>query len=165
MTPASLIDRLKEGDGADWRLDACVWAICNDRTIRTEGRMVLAKSKKPPFDECVLVEEGREIVPGFNRYTSSLDACVDLIGKVLPGWWWSCGLCVLSGDGSVMVNHASLGPDFRAGPPDDIVEKFDTGFHNDLRPGDGISRVCRALLCCLIEAKTAVDEFERSKTG
>ncbi|MEN6545673.1 MAG: hypothetical protein ABFE07_06485 [Armatimonadia bacterium] len=89
-------------------------------------------------------------------YTSSIDACVALIEKVLPGWWWSTGRCALTGD-------ASIGPDYNGPDRERLfrefpVERFDGGIHADLPPGDGPHRCCYALLHVLLSALIAKKE-------
>lgn len=82
---------------------------------------------------------------------------VAALRHAMPGWWFSVGLCALSGD-------ASIGPDFRApnAPSKAIIDKYDAGFHADLQPGDGLRRMARALLHCIVQAKQAmkVDGYE-----
>jgi hypothetical protein len=88
-------------------------------------------------------------------YTSSVDAALSLVARVLPGWWVTSGLCSLSG-------HASIGPDYN-GPDGERLkaefppERFDHGgFDADLKPGDGPHRQCLAILACLLSAKLAM---------
>ncbi len=85
-------------------------------------------------------------------YTGSLDAARAFVAAALPGFWVSSGLCGLTG-------HASLGPDYngpsgerlrREWPLDGegAVETWD----EDLAPGDGLHRECRAILACAVRA-------------
>jgi len=69
----------------------------------------------------------------------------------LPGWWFSVGLCTLTGD-------ASIGPDFRSdvAPSKEIIDRYDDGFHADLEPGNGLQRCARALLHCTVQARQAM---------
>lgn len=82
--------------------------------------------------------------------TGRLVDAIQLLQETLPAWWWTVGLCGLTG-------HASIGPDYN-GPQGDWLRKvfpeeiFDGGFDADLAPGDGIGRVCRALLHCVVQA-------------
>lgn len=91
------------------------------------------------------------------RHLVNVREAIRLLNTVLPGWWFSVGLCALSGD-------ASIGPDFRApnAPSKAIIDKYDAGFHADLQPGDGLRRMARALLHCIVQAKQAmkVDGYE-----
>lgn len=85
-----------------------------------------------------------------------LQDAIALLEAALPTWWWTVGRCGLTG-------HASIGPDY-AGPHGDWVrqqfpeEIYDAGFDADLAPGDGIERVCRALLHCIVQAYIAIAE-------
>lgn len=85
------------------------------------------------------------------RHVADVREAAWLLNTVLPGWWFSVGLCTLSGD-------ASIGPDFRApnAPPKAVIDKYDAGFHADLQPGDGLHRMARALLHCIVQAKQAM---------
>lgn len=91
--------------------------------------------------------------------TSSLTRTVELLRRLLPGFWWSCGLCGLTG-------HASIGPDYN-GPIGDHLrrkwpeERFHSGFDSDLAPGDGVHRACLALLDTILAAKIAEMELAR----
>ncbi|MGE7157237.1 hypothetical protein ACQKJ1_26340 [Methylorubrum rhodesianum] len=85
-------------------------------------------------------------------YTASLDAARAFVAAALPGFWVSSGLCGLTG-------HASLGPDYngRAGErlhrewPLDVEGAVET-WDEDLAPGDGLHRECRAILACAVRA-------------
>lgn len=84
----------------------------------------------------------------------TLDECAAAIAAEFPGWWWTAGLCDLTG-------HASLGPDYNGPHRERLmaefpVAKFDGGFHSDLAPGDGIGRVVEALQNCMAEARTTI---------
>jgi hypothetical protein len=92
------------------------------------------------------------------HYVSSIEEAVFLIERVLPNWFWTCGLCALTG-------HASIGVDYNGPEGERLhrefpVERFDGGFHADLKPGDGIHRVCYALLSCLVQALIAIEEMK-----
>lgn len=86
------------------------------------------------------------------------EEALSLVRYMLPGWWWTTGLCALTG-------HASIGPD--AGAPNAAElqplldsDIFANGFDADLAPGDGMHRVCRALIHCLVQAVAAKRKFE-----
>ncbi len=101
------------------------------------------------LDLADVVHRGAEV----NGYTSSLDATIALVERVLPGWWWIAGLCGLTG-------HASIGPDYNGPHRERLlrefpIEKFDAGFDVDLAPGDGIHRACYALLTAMFRALIA----------
>jgi hypothetical protein len=65
--------------------------------------------------------------------TGALYLAIDEFEINLPGWWWSVGMCSVSGD-------ASCGVD-RQGPDAHLLEgiphghPFDAGFHADIRSG------------------------------
>lgn len=91
------------------------------------------------------------------NYTASVDAALALVGRALPGWWVTSGLCSLSG-------HASIGPDYN-GPAAERLKadfppsQFDHGgFDADLSPGDGPHRQCYAILAALLTALLASQE-------
>jgi hypothetical protein len=141
-----LITRLIEGSGEDYSLNREIYSHLIGVPIEPAGFLMQYDGARSPI----------------RNYTSSLDACVRLAEQVLPGWYWGCGLCGLTGDGSVRLdkrNYAHMGPD--CSKPiltEQQLNDFDSGFHYDLPPGDSLSRVCRALLCCIIEAKEAMEE-------
>jgi hypothetical protein len=95
-----------------------------------------------------------------HRYISDLTETVRLLERTLPGWWWRCGSCSVSGD-------ADIGPDYN-GPEGERLkaqfppEHFDDGrFTVDLKPGDGMRQVCHALLLLMIDAHLAILEHGR----
>jgi hypothetical protein len=91
-------------------------------------------------------------------YTASLERSIELVHRMLPGFWLTCGLCSLSG-------HASLGPDYN-GPHGERLRKewpeaqYHSGFDADLSPGDGIHRTCLALLAALLHALSSKEESD-----
>lgn len=98
--------------------------------------------------------DGEDCCNPIPHVTGSIDTAVALIEHALPHWWWTCGLCALTG-------HASIGPDYN-GPDRERLftewppEIYDHGqFNADLPPGDGIHRVCYALLDCMLQALIA----------
>jgi hypothetical protein len=106
------------------------------------------------------------------KVTRSIDAAVRLIEIELPGWWWTCGYCMLSNDASLYVpgSHrfpyataVMMGPDFRSGPEALRLlqdpkwgRRFDAGFHRDRRGGT----VPLAILAVFLEAKTTLVKFQ-----
>ncbi len=80
--------------------------------------------------------------------TSSLDAAVALVERVLPGWAWSCGTCVVSNDGWVK-------PDVD-GPDKHLCDVFDDGFFGDAKGGSVPLSLLVAMLHGLI-AKATVE--------
>lgn len=129
-----LLPRIQFADGPDRRLDYEIFRAFAD------------KDAANPWDP----KEG-------HFYTSSVDAALALVSRVLPGWWVTSGLCSLSG-------HASIGPDYN-GPAGERLkakfppERFDHGgFDADLSPGDGPHRQCYAILAALLTALLASQE-------
>jgi hypothetical protein len=105
------------------------------------------------------------------KVTRSIDAAVRLIESELPGWWWTCGYCMLSNDASLYVPGskqfpyatAVMGPDFRSGPEALRLlqdpkwgRRFDEGFHRDRRGGT----VTLAVLAAFLEAKITLSKFQ-----
>lgn len=123
---ASLTDGEGPGSWRDWNL-ACLHASALGTGPHTSERVTLP-------------------------YTTSLDAARQFVRDVLPGFWVSSGLCDLTG-------HASLGPDYNGAAgerlhrewPLDIPGARET-WTEDLAPGDGIHRECRAILACAVKA-------------
>lgn len=101
--------------------------------------------------------------PGYGpqprRYLTTIEEATGLISRVLPGWWWTCGLCNLSG-------HASIGPDYNGPHRERLLQEFPPdifdhgGFDADLAPGDGIHRVCYALMACMVRALIAIEKMK-----
>lgn len=80
-----------------------------------------------------------------HNYSGNIYYCQKAISNLLPGFWYSSGLCALSG-------HASIGPDYNGHPLAEWPEDpCDAGWHEDLG-GDGDHRQCLALLSCLVQA-------------
>lgn len=79
-----------------------------------------------------------------NEYTTSLDAAIALVERVLPGWFWTCGKCKLNA-------HATVGPD-RDGPAAHLLAdpKFDAGFDADMDHGVPALALCLAVTRALI---------------
>ncbi|MCJ2077804.1 hypothetical protein MKK68_19510 [Methylobacterium sp. E-016] len=86
------------------------------------------------------------------RYTRDLTTARTFVAAALPGFWVSSGLCDLTG-------HASLGPDYNGARGERLhrewpldVEGFVGTWDEDLAPGDGVHRECRAILTCACRA-------------
>jgi hypothetical protein len=105
------------------------------------------------------------------KVTRSIDAAVRLIEIELPGWWWTCGYCMLSNDASLYVPGSNrfpyarvvMGPDFRSGPEALRLlqdpkwgRRFGDGFHRDRRGGT----VPLAILAAFLEAKITLSRFQ-----
>ena len=105
------------------------------------------------------------------KVTRSIDAAVRLIESELPGWWWTCGYCMLSNDASLYVPGSKqfpyatsvMGPDFRSGPEALRLlqnpkwgRRFDEGFHRDRRGGT----VPLAMLAAFLQAKITLSKFQ-----
>jgi hypothetical protein len=105
------------------------------------------------------------------KVTRSIDAAVRLIEIELPGWWWTCGYCMLSNDASLYVPGSNrfpyatavMGPDFRSGPEAQRLlqhpkwgRRFDNGFHRDRRGGT----LPLAMLAVFPEAKITLAKFQ-----
>lgn len=86
MTHTDIIGRLAAATGPDRELDDRIWAEMDERDVREHNGRLLAKSRRAPFDECVI--GGGTPTPA---YSSSIDATVALIERVLPGWEWQIG--------------------------------------------------------------------------
>lgn len=89
-----LIEWVRGLTGPDREVDALILALSEDRAVRYENGMMLAKSNRAPYDECVLgaVDAGKvqrnfsPISSSQPAFTASLDAAVALVERVLPGW-------------------------------------------------------------------------------
>lgn len=81
-------------------------------------------------------------------------ALLALVRFVLPGWWWTVGLCSVSAD-------STLGPDV-AGPDADLLtaddRTFDEGFRHDIRRG----HPCLSTIENLVMARMARDAARRT---
>jgi hypothetical protein len=81
-------------------------------------------------------------------YHSSISETQALVERFLPGFWYSSGVCKLSG-------HASIGPDFNGYPELKTVwPEQPSDFSEDLAPGSQEAQ-CFALLSCLVQALIA----------
>lgn len=94
-----LRDRVAKLTGPDREVDCLVWAEMDGRDVRWDANMLLARSRRPPHDECMLgdIDPGRVARnftvasghrPSVPAYTSSVDAVLSLIAKVMPDLWW-----------------------------------------------------------------------------
>lgn len=88
--------RLQEATGPDRELDALIWAELDGRDVRYEDGAVIARSRVPPHNECLLGlvdHPGRSSrnffeadgwKPPIPHVTASLDAAIALAERVLP---------------------------------------------------------------------------------
>ena|ERR1700744_1060347 len=85
-----LIKRCEDVLSHDAELDALIWAEIDGRDVRQERNMLLARSRKPPNDECLLGfidpgEHSRNFTtaglhkPPLPSYTGSIDAALLLV--------------------------------------------------------------------------------------
>lgn len=90
----ALIERVGKLTGPDREVDALLWAFFDNRMVRDgEGFRVLARSNRPPHDECILFVRSpihgiicdRYHKPPLPAYTRSLDDVVRLVKVRLPG--------------------------------------------------------------------------------
>ncbi|WP_127524009.1 hypothetical protein [Mesorhizobium sp. Z1-4] len=102
MDRKELIERLEKLERPDREIDCLIWAHFDGRTVRESDRFILARSTRPPHDECVLGtidpgEYSRNFQcegyhnPPVPAYTASLDAAIALVEKMRPGWTWGAG--------------------------------------------------------------------------
>lgn len=78
MSPAEIITALEGASGPDRKLDAHIWGLVDDRPLVDLGADRF--SKRDPEDAIAF-----DLPP---LYTSSLDACIELIERVLPEAHW-----------------------------------------------------------------------------
>ena len=67
----TLIERLEKLDGPSREVDALIWCVEAPEMVDI----------LPHWSE----EQQEEIVP---RFTGSLDEAVELVERMMPGWWW-----------------------------------------------------------------------------
>ena len=79
----------------DRELDALLWAMADKRDVEIVSNALYAKHREPPHDVCVLgwIDPGKHrrnfsmaaFSPPIPSYTASIDAALELVGRVLPG--------------------------------------------------------------------------------
>ena len=89
-----IVTRLKEAAEPDREIDCRIACELDGRNVRIMNGMILGRSRKPPHDECVVgYIDGKHayttVGNNIPTFTSSLDACVDLADRVLPGCVWN----------------------------------------------------------------------------
>lgn len=112
---ANLLSRLQGLTSPDREVDALILAWSENRDVRYENGLLLAKSRRAPYDECLLgrIDPGkhsRNFTPQSESqpaFTASLDAAIALCERVLPGWTWRVATCHVSDDAWVIpdFNH------------------------------------------------------------
>jgi hypothetical protein len=133
-----LADRLEQAGGPDYDLDIAL------------ARAVYPRAPVNYDPETWVIRRG--------GFTDSLDGIADLIEAALPGWWWSCGSCHLTGDGDVgdmnqvrLKTHATLAPDYndplaKGLPEISARHEYDEGFSTSI---DGRGKHFAALALCV----------------
>lgn len=91
-----LLERVRAATGPDRELDVRLQAHFDGRVVRESEGMLLAKSTKPPYDECLIgrVDPGVRsrnftIAGSCPAFTASIDAAVALVERMLPNWGWT----------------------------------------------------------------------------
>lgn len=144
---SELIERVRAATGWDQELDADIAEAVGIRVNRENFTRYTQEWSPFIYD---LLGCNKHPLPNF---TGSISDAVALVGRVLPGWWVTCGMCDLSG-------HASIGPDYNGPHRERLLrewpqEQFHSGFDEDLEPGGNWSATCRAIIVCLLMAKQA----------
>jgi hypothetical protein len=90
------------------------------------------------------------------NFTGSLEAAIDLVKRVLPGWWWRVCECWISDDAWIAPDYNS--PEHRERLrrqfPVDACKEFETEFDVDRRPPGNLAlALCQSLFmaCAKIE--------------
>jgi len=151
-TLPELIGRAESGTGGDRELDCLLDAVLDGRSISESGNMILARNSRPPHDTYILgwIDPGKTSRnfsegpsrPPVPRYTTSLDAVVDLLVRRLP---------------AITDNSAA---DFLAASIDEMMVR-------GWRPSEpNIPQICRAVLAAFLraleEARTLADAHSKN---
>jgi hypothetical protein len=101
-TLKSLQKRIQEATGPDRELDCLIRAVFDGHTVREDGNNILARSTRPPHDECLIgrIDPGKRQrnfteawrdppAPNFTTDPDGLGACVALFHEVLTGCKWT----------------------------------------------------------------------------
>lgn len=78
----SLIAKLEAATEGSRELDVEIFAEIDGRDLRRDGDVLLARSRKPPHDECVLMRWANGVAHEWQKtphYTTSLDAALTLV--------------------------------------------------------------------------------------
>lgn len=169
--PDTLIDRLESAGEGSRELDAEIWCVeLRKENVDLDGyglahgwHFERVPDERQPGRVQTYAVKGEDRLQRANRpapsFTTSLDAAIALVTRLLPGWAWKVGTCCVSDDAWIVpdFNHPVHG--------DRLKEQFghiqsgsiwDTGIDIDLRPsGRPAIALCIALLTALkaLEAK------------
>ena len=110
---ASLLERVKAATGGDAHLNQAIATAIDGYVLEKRGN-----DRKPWFYPA----EGRKGITyrhdyfSIPRYTSSIDAALGLVERLLPGWMWRLASCSVSDDAWVCpdFNHPVHGAAFKA---------------------------------------------------
>lgn len=87
--------------------------------------------------------------------TEGLEGVIAEFRKVLPGWWFTIGDCYVSADSSVGPDpNAPLWPGYDIDALISIDQRFDSGFHCDIKHPFTMAQSMRINVC---EAKAALN--------
>lgn len=129
---AELLARVEAASGPDREIDVLLWAeLIDNRDIRYADGMVLAKSRRVPFDECRIgfIDPGKknrnfytagEPSASIPRYTDSIDDALAVVEKVLPGQSWRAGNTLTRSDDLTKSGgfcRLGTGPEYYAATP------------------------------------------------
>ena len=153
-TLTELLARVESATGADREIDEAVWLATTPGaySVTSMGNLW------PPYQLREFRYPAGNLVMVMPNVTSSLDAVIALIERVLPGFAWKVGTCCVSDDAWVApdFNHPVHGARLRAEiGPITIGSPWDSGFDIDRRPS-GLPAL--ALLAAFLRAKIAMEE-------
>ena len=96
MQPMTLLERLEAATEGSRELDVLLWAWERNYKPFTENNIVMATCADPPHDTVKLgtIDPGKQsnnfqeawADPPFPNYTTSIDAALALVERVLPDW-------------------------------------------------------------------------------
>ncbi len=156
-----LIERLEQAAGPSRELDAEIWRIAEpdkyERECSFKGS-VYAGTRFSKAEKAAWIK--RAAAHYAPPYSSSLDAAVTLVP---PGFFWTCGLCNLSG-------HVTIGPDYNGPERERLLREFPEaewheGISVDLEPGGTIDAVCRAIASACLQARARIAALRARSAG
>lgn len=134
-----LRERVRKATGPDRELDARIWAEFDNRdVVINPTQLMTARARIAPHDECMLMFDGK-LLPR-PPVTGSIDAAIDLIAFVLPGWHGS----VSFGDDRPRASVSKISP---------------------LRPMPVIGKAATPALSMIEALLSALISIEESKQG